>query len=150
MPSFRTLEAWISVNGRRLSEYNVQEKNHGRGVGWTVITCWVPSELGQVSHFLALTVRYRFDLNSNVHQELKIHFKDSREGHNRPPTSWIPKIDGSPLEGAVIHSGVRYPPSSNDTVVKDIPTSTGRKTLMFSSVIPAGRFPASLCSAKGC
>jgi hypothetical protein len=46
MPKFDTFEAWVSVNGAKLDEYDVQEKVEANGI--RVISCWIPSQTEQV------------------------------------------------------------------------------------------------------
>lgn len=43
MPGIANYSAWIEVDGKELSEYDVQYSDNG-----TRVTCWIPSEAGKV------------------------------------------------------------------------------------------------------
>jgi hypothetical protein len=46
MPTFRTLEACMITEGKRMIEFDVQEEISAEGQ--KLVTCWVPSEAGKV------------------------------------------------------------------------------------------------------
>jgi hypothetical protein len=56
MPSYKNLETYIEVNSVRVAEYDVDVANDA-GVVPTV-SCWIPSEAGQVIRPLPLTYRH--------------------------------------------------------------------------------------------
>jgi hypothetical protein len=56
MPSYKNLETYIEVNSVRVAEYDVDVANDA-GVVPTV-SCWIPSEAGQVIRLLPLSYRH--------------------------------------------------------------------------------------------
>ena len=52
MLTYREFSYWVEIQGKRVTEYDVQETKDDQGVA--TVTCWIASEIGKVFNELPL------------------------------------------------------------------------------------------------